>query len=254
MSREKPRSVPRAKNRFSWPIVLFAALAVAAAVMRPHRGGLVTVAGDWAVGHHLASATAVQAYEHALDYNIDRLLPGLAICVLFSFYWMLESKNRAEDAAPESRGSASIHQLLVGLSQLLIFLPLPRFTQRLLPNSPLIFGIGLAVELGGVALAVASRRALGRNWSREVRVAVGHELVRSGPYARVRHPIYTGAICISLGLAIQSGLSSAFLGIVLLILAYVRKIALEERLLGEAFGSSFDQYRANSWALIPFLI
>lgn len=249
---------PRAKSRLSWLGTLFAAIAGAIfgaeAVTHPHRSGLAAVVGEWTARHGLVSATAAQAYEQALNDNVDRLLPGLAIYILFSFYWMLASRNRGEDAAPEAPASSFLHQLLVGLSLLLICLPLPGLTQRLLANSPLVLAIGLSVELGGVALAIAARRALGRNWSREVRIAVGHELVRSGPYARLRHPIYTGALCISLGLAIASGLLSAFAGLALLIVAYVRKIALEERLLANAFGAAFEQYRASSWALIPFLI
>jgi protein-S-isoprenylcysteine O-methyltransferase Ste14 len=122
------------------------------------------------------------------------------------------------------------------------------------PQSAILLAAGLALEAAGAALAVAARRALGRNWSREVRIGVGHELIRTGPYKHIRHPIYTGALCISLGLAAQSGLLSAFIGTTVLVVAYIRKIALEERLLRGEFGASFDQYRANSWALIPFLI
>jgi protein-S-isoprenylcysteine O-methyltransferase Ste14 len=223
------------------------------AVMHPHHGLLTNTIGPWLVEHGLTSAQALGAYDAAMRNNIDRLMPGLAVYVLFGLYWAIASRNRAADATTDP-SSYNFHKFLVGLSLLLICLPLPGLAIRLLPPSALPLTLGIILELGGVALAVASRRALGRNWSREVRIGVGHELVQSGPYALIRHPIYTGALCISLGLAVQSGLLSAFVGLAVLILAYVRKIALEERLLGEAFGSSFDQYRANSWALIPFLI
>ena len=257
--REKPAGpAARVKIRFSWLITLFAAIAGAIygaeAVTHAHQKGLAATLADWAVHHGLVSAASAQDYESALDFNIHRLLPGLAISVLFSLYWVVASKNRADDVAPEAPASSSLHQLLAGVSLLLICLPMPGLTQRLLPSSALMLWVGLSLELGGVVLAVAARRALGRNWSREVRLAVGHELVRSGPYRHLRHPIYTGALCISLGLAIASGLVSAFAGLALLILAYIRKIALEERLLADAFGPAFQQYRSTSWALIPFLV
>ena len=249
---------PDTKKRSAWLPIVGAAILGAVVGMqwatRPRREWLADSIGGWAVRHGLASAEAAGAFGRAFHQNVDRLLPGLAIYLIFGLYWLAASNNRAEDSAPESFGSSSIHKVLVNLSLLLICMPLPGLTLRLVPSTPLWLAIGLLVEAGGVALAIAARRALGRNWSREVRIAVGHELVTSGPYARLRHPIYTGALCVSLGLAIVSGLLSAFVGFALLILAYIRKIALEERLLANAFGPEFIQYRASSWALIPFLI
>jgi protein-S-isoprenylcysteine O-methyltransferase Ste14 len=247
----------RASIKTKWLATAISALAGgiigAEAVMRPHGGLLVSTIGPWFVRHGLTSSAAFDTYDAAVRSNIDRLLPGLAIYVLFSLYWVIASRNRADDAKADP-SPYGLHKLLVGLSLLLICLPMPGLTLRVLPQSALLLAVGILSELAGVTLAVAARRALGLNWSREVRIAVGHELVQSGPYAHIRHPIYTGAILLSLGLSIQSGLLSALVGIVLLILAYVRKIAQEERMLGIAFGASFDQYRARSWALIPFLI
>jgi protein-S-isoprenylcysteine O-methyltransferase Ste14 len=252
------RKGPGTGVRKSWLGTVAAALvgAVLGAelVSHPRAGLLSRMLGPWLARHGLASAQQVRSYEAIVQSNIDRLIPGLLIYMLFSLYWVIASKNRATDAAPESLRSSSIHKVLVNLSLLAICLPLPGLTFRLLPQSPAMFVIGIVLELGGAGLAIAARRALGTNWSREVRIAVGHELVQSGPYARIRHPIYTGALSISLGLAIQSGLLSALVGLGILILAYIRKIALEERLLSNAFGAQFDQYCAKSWALIPFLI
>jgi protein-S-isoprenylcysteine O-methyltransferase Ste14 len=223
------------------------------AVMHPHHGLLASVIGPWLIEHGLTSAQAFDAYHAVIQSNSNRLVPGLALYVLFGLYWAIASRNRAADATTDP-SSYGFHTFLVGLSLLMICLPLPGLTIRLLPQSALPLTLGIILELAGVALAIAARRVLGRNWSREVRIGVGHELVRSGPYVLIRHPIYTGALCISLGLAVQSGLLGAFVGLAVLIVAYVRKIALEERLLRNAFGASFDHYRAKSWALIPFLI
>jgi len=247
----------RANIKAKWVFTAISAIAGAIvgaeAVMHPHGGLLTNAIEPWFVRHGLSSSARFEAYDTAIRGNIDRLLPGIVIYVLFSLYWMIASRNRADDANahPSPYG---LHKFLVNVSLLLICLPLPGFTLRLLPASALLLAVGIGFELAGVALAVAARRSLGRNWSREVRIAVGHELVQSGPYACIRHPIYTGAILISCGLAIQSGLVSALVGIAVLVLAYLRKIGQEERMLGSAFGAAFDQYRARSWALIPFLI
>lgn len=225
----------------------------AEAVMNPHAGLLTKTIGPWLIRHGFLSAPVFDAYDTIIRTNIDRLLPGLGTYVLFSLYWAFAARSRGDDAKVDS-APYSLHRLLVGLSLVLVCLPLPGLTFRLIPASPPLLALGLSVEAGGTMLAIAARRALGRNWSREVRIAVGHELVQSGPYARIRHPIYTGAIAISLGLAIQSGLLSGLVGLAVLILAYIRKIGLEERMLRSAFGPSFDQYRARSWSVIPFVI
>lgn len=226
---------------------------IAEAVYHAHGGLLASEIGPWAVRHHIVSPEALLAYERLLHGNLERLWPGLAIYVLFSVYWLLASKDRADDASAESAASSGLHQQLVGLSLVLICLPMPGLTLQILPASVSLLAIGITIEIGGVAIAIAARRELGRNWSREVRIAVGHDLVQSGPYARMRHPIYTGAICVTLGLVIQSGLASAFAGLAVLAIAYTRKIRLEEQLLQRSFGSQFDQYRARSWLLVPFL-
>ena len=67
------------------------------------------------------------------------------------------------------------------------------------------YWIGLALLCAGLAFAVWARVELGRNWSGSVTVKEGHELIRSGPYAYVRHPIYTGLIAALIGTAVIIG-------------------------------------------------
>lgn len=66
----------------------------------------------------------------------------------------------------------------------------------------------------GLLLALWSRFVLGRNWSAAVTVKQGHSLVRNGPYAIVRHPIYSGFLLALLGTAIARGTVGAFIGVV----------------------------------------
>ena len=80
-----------------------------------------------------------------------------------------------------------------------------------------------------------------------------HELVRSGPYRTLRHPIYTGAIGMHVGTALISGRLQGLLAVALITLAYAREIRMEERILGEVFGVSFEEYRQESWALVPWV-
>jgi protein-S-isoprenylcysteine O-methyltransferase Ste14 len=103
-------------------------------------------------------------------------------------------------------------------------------------------------------LAFSARRHLGRHWSHAVTEKVDHELVRSGPYRWVRHPIYTAMLGMYLGTALVSGELHALIAVAIVIAAYVRKIRLEERLLERVFGADFREYRRHSRALIPGVI
>ena len=69
--------------------------------------------------------------------------------------------------------------------------------------------------------------------------------------ARARHPIYTAMIGMFVGSAIAIGEWHAVLGVALIVIAYVRKIPLEEQSLRGVFGPAYDEYRRSSWALIP---
>ncbi len=77
--------------------------------------------------------------------------------------------------------------------------------------------------------------------------------MRSGPYARLRHPMYTALVGMAAGTAVVCNRLHAALGIAVMSYAYVRKIALEERWMREEFGAVWGDYRRVSWALIPFL-
>ena len=89
------------------------------------------------------------------------------------------------------------------------------------------------------------RAWLGRNWSAEVTVKHDHELVRSGPYALVRHPIYTGLLLALIGTALGVGNGRALIGLVLIVAALLRKVAIEERFMSEQFGDAYARYRAE---------
>jgi protein-S-isoprenylcysteine O-methyltransferase Ste14 len=124
-------------------------------------------------------------------------------------------------------------------------------TRRFLPETIWLSSAGLAIQAAFATLAIWARRHLGSNWSGEVRIANGHQLVRSGPYRYVRHPIYTAVVGMYVGTCLVSGEVHAPVALVLVLLAYWRKIRLEESALAEAFPGDHDRYRAGTWAWIP---
>jgi protein-S-isoprenylcysteine O-methyltransferase Ste14 len=178
---------------------------------------------------------------------------SVAIWAVFSVYWEIAARNAARDKSGESSSSRGLHVLIVNVALLLLFIPVPGLNGRYLPATPLLKPLGLAIQTCGVLLAVWSRRHLGRNWSGRVTLKVDHELVRTGPYRFVRHPIYTALLAMYAGNAVVSGEWHALLGFVLAALAYWRKIGIEEANLAGAFGATWDDYRRSTRALVPGL-
>jgi protein-S-isoprenylcysteine O-methyltransferase Ste14 len=123
---------------------------------------------------------------------------------------------------------------------------------RLWPHSPTPPRIGLALVVVGLAFAVWARVHLGRNWSGIITVKEGHELIRTGPYALVRHPIYTGLITAVLGTAVISATVRAALGLAIIAISLTVKSRIEERFMRETFADQYLRYRDEVPALVPF--
>jgi protein-S-isoprenylcysteine O-methyltransferase Ste14 len=204
-------------------------------------------------GAMIARKTTPADMRHFAVSNWPTIVSAL-LWIVFSIYWTAASKNSAAAKRSESGKSTALHQIALNVALLLLFIPVPGLTWRFRPDAFLFVPIGLGVQAAFILLAVWARRHLGRNWSAEVRVAEGHELVTTGPYRRVRHPIYTAMLGMFIGTAIVSGRLHALVGLALLAAAYVRKIRLEEERMSEEFGAAYGKYRRRSWAIVPWVL
>jgi protein-S-isoprenylcysteine O-methyltransferase Ste14 len=92
-----------------------------------------------------------------------------------------------------------------------------------------------------------------KHWSPLIHVKHDHELMQTGPYRVVRHPIYAGLMLATLGTAIAYGLLSALIGFFLVVVAWGYKARLEESVMLEQFGRHYEQYRQNVKKLIPWI-
>jgi protein-S-isoprenylcysteine O-methyltransferase Ste14 len=183
--------------------------------------------------------------------RVGMLISG-GIWIAFNVYWGMAAKNfKTAIKKSEANKSTWLHQLMMNLGLLLLFVPVPGLVRHFLPVRAMLTPIGLGVQLAFFGLAIWARIHLGTNWSSRVRVAEGHELVRSGPYRLVRHPIYTAMLGMCAGTTIVAGQYHALLGTLLVLAAYIRKTRLEENILRDEFGSVYDDYRRHSWALVP---
>jgi protein-S-isoprenylcysteine O-methyltransferase Ste14 len=179
------------------------------------------------------------------------LLISLAIWILVSVYWEVSARKAGDRVRSEATASRLVHVFLVGLAQILLFAPIPGLRVRFLPETLGLVILGLAIQLASALLAVWARRRLGRNWSGAIATVADQQLVRSGPYRVVRHPVYTGLLGLYLGTALVSGELHALLGLILVLIAYWRKIRMEESHLRELFGRAYEEYRTTTWALVP---
>lgn len=113
--------------------------------------------------------------------------------------------------------------------------------------------LGIALFIIGLGLYFASRMYLGRFFSEKVTIKPDHELITTGPYRYIRHPIYLGEILyfISIPVIFGSLIGLAIMLIIVPILIY--RIGREEQVLSTEFGEEYEKYVSRTWKLIPFL-
>jgi len=172
-------------------------------------------------------------------------------------YWFVAARNVKATARHESFASRMAHIGPLVVAAVLLSanqLPLPLLYARFMPATLAGFWMGAAIVAAGLAFAIWARVFLGRNWSGTVTLKEQHELIRSGPYRWVRHPIYTGLLFAFLGSAIALGQWRGLLATLIVFVALWRKLRMEERWLGEIFGVEYARYRREVPALVPFLL
>jgi len=178
--------------------------------------------------------------------------------VSFLAYWRAVATNVKTTERLEAALSRLTRIVLILCAIALLWLPivpLPTLLSlRVLPLGAVWFWSGAAVTTGGLLVAVCARRHLGRNWSQAVTVKEGHELITSGPYALVRHPIYTGVLLGFTGSAMGRGELRGLLALAIVLGAYWYKLRLEEKWMRAHFGEQYESYSRRVAALVPYLI
>jgi protein-S-isoprenylcysteine O-methyltransferase Ste14 len=120
-------------------------------------------------------------------------------------------------------------------------------------HSPWLEGIGLAIWVLGLGLAVWARVYIGTNWGMPMSQKDNPDLVTSGPYHRIRHPIYSGILLALVGTTVA--VSLYWLAAVVLTGAYFLYSAVhEERYMTEQFPDAYPAYKHSTKMLVPFLL
>ena len=184
----------------------------------------------------------------------SRLLIG-ALWLAWILYWWLSARNVKRTRWREPLKARLRHRVPLMLVALLMGAPgllPPPLTRRFLPAGPALPMFGAVLVAAGLGFSIWARRHLGRNWSVSVVVKEDHTLVRSGPYARVRHPIYTGMLLALVGTVVAIGEWRGLAALALALLAFAWKSRAEEERMRETF-PEYEQYRRETAALIPFV-
>lgn len=122
---------------------------------------------------------------------------------------------------------------------------------RFVPDTTLGRWLGVGLTGSGILLCVWARLHLGRYWSDKIVLKVDHRLVRSGPYAYLRHPIYSGVLLGIAGTALAIREWRGILALLLLGTNYLLKAKREERILAASFGEAFTEYKRETGFFLP---
>lgn len=178
-----------------------------------------------------------------------------AMWLSWGAYWWLAARGTKPNERREPLGSRLLHMLPLLLAVVLLWpdnFPVALLNARLLRWTPWVFWSGALVTLAGLLFTVWARVHIARNWSGTVTIKQDHQLIESGPYALVRHPIYTGLLVAFIGSALARGEWRGLVAVVIVWLALWRKLGLEERWMLEIFGQRYEDYRRRVPALVPF--
>jgi len=171
--------------------------------------------------------------------------------------WLILAHGAKKTRWQEGLGSQLSYGLPFGLAlwSLLLTAPPDQFWFRpFLPWSPVLYWAGAALMVIGFALTVWARLTLGGNWSATVTVKENHELITTGPYRAVRHPIYSGLLLAFIGTALPREDLRAAMAVLVFLLAILRKAGIEEGRMIDTFGDQYRAYRRRTKSVIPFIL
>jgi protein-S-isoprenylcysteine O-methyltransferase Ste14 len=169
--------------------------------------------------------------------------------IAFWIYWLAMSANVKTGRARWGQ-FAGIRVAVIIIVLLLLRL---RLAKGQVVHSPLLEDIGLAIWVVGLALAVWARVYIGRNWGMPMSRKDSPELVTSGPYHRIRHPIYAGILLAMVGTTVAVGLYW-LIAVVLIGAYFIYSAVNEERYMTEQFPDSYPAYKHATKMLIPFVL
>ena len=183
------------------------------------------------------------------------LLAVLCLWVAWFASWLLARRWAKLTVSRPARGDQRLYTLVVDIGFLLMVAPVFRaLGPRLWILPPAIAWTLVAVAAAGFAFCWWARLHLGRNWSWSVTLKQSHEIIDSGPYGLVRHPIYTGLIVAGAATTLLQAKALSLVGYAAMVAGLWIKARLEERFLRQELGEdAYGAYAARTGMLLPRL-
>jgi protein-S-isoprenylcysteine O-methyltransferase Ste14 len=176
---------------------------------------------------------------------------------LLGLIWLGGAGFSRRTIQSESMVTRLLYAAPIVVAWMMVFAPsflrmFPWLDTPLLPENESLAVVGVLLTALGVGFAIWARWHLGRLWSGSITLKEGHHLVRTGPYALARHPIYTGFIVALLGTVFTLDKVGVLLSLVLTTGSFIYKLKNEEKLMESQFGDEYREYRRQVRTLIPF--
>jgi protein-S-isoprenylcysteine O-methyltransferase Ste14 len=190
--------------------------------------------------------------------GIDSGLMISGLWIAFALYWLFSALKRKRTKQRESIAQRLMYVVPLVLASLYLFRSNPQLhntwlATRFVPDIAAMQMLGVFLTAAGIVVAIWARYHLGANWSGTVTLKEGHELIRTGPYRSIRHPIYTGILLALLGTAIAIGEVRALIGVVIVWGSFFIKASREESFLAKEFGDGFTEHRRHTGMFLPRL-
>jgi protein-S-isoprenylcysteine O-methyltransferase Ste14 len=171
-----------------------------------------------------------------------------AVWVAFWVYWFASARGVKPTLAGRHAVRARLAIWVAAVVVVHVWHP-----HALVIHSVALGALGLVIVLAGLAIAVWARRYLGRNWGMPMSIKQDPELVTSGPYAWVRHPIYSGLLLAFAGTVLLTSAISILL-VIAFGVSFTYSAVVEERNMTNVFPEDYPAYQERTKMLIPFVL
>src|SRR6266513_3500604 len=180
-----------------------------------------------------------------------------ACWTVFAVIWLLAAFATKKSVYQESRAQRLGYVIPILVGGYLVFkgqrLSDP-LNLRVIPHVDALAWIGVVLCIVGLAFCIWARFTLGRNWSGVVTLKGGHELISNGPYALVRHPIYTGLLTMFVATVIVLGHVAGIIAMPFVFVSLWIKLRHEEKLMLKQFPEQYAAYQRRVKRIIPFIL
>jgi len=170
-------------------------------------------------------------------------------------YWLLSARRTAKTVTHEAPWWRVLRLSILAITFILLLSSWSRIgplAWRFVPDTGLGRALGVGLTGAGILLCVWARLHLGKYWSDKIVLKADHQLIRTGPYAYLRHPIYSGVLLGIAGTALAFGEWRGLLAFALMASNYFVKARREERILAAQFGEEFQAYRRQAGFVMPW--